>query len=126
MMLNGQDLSEEISPLEVPYGWLIDGKKDFIGKKALTVIKEWGIKKKLVGVEMTGRGIARHGYKVFRGAQEIGVVTSGTFSPTLNKASGLSFIDIDFSVPETEVSIAIRDPISTAKIMKLPFYKRSK
>ena len=126
MMLNGQDMSEEISPLEVPYGWLLDWHKDFIGKKALTIIKEQGIKKKLVGMEMTGRGIARHGYKVFGGAQEIGVVTSGTFSPTLNKAIGLAFVDIAYSAPDTEVSVAIRDTISAAKIVKIPFYKKLK
>lgn len=126
MMLNGQDMSEEISPLEVPYSWLVEWNKDFIGKKALKVIKEQGIKKKLVGVEMTGRGIARHGYKVFHGAQEIGVVTSGTFSPTLSKAIGLAFIDMKFSAPDTEISIAIRDTISPAKVVKIPFYKRLK
>jgi aminomethyltransferase len=126
MMLNGQDMSEEISPLEVPYGWLIDWNKEFIGKKALEAAKEQGIKKKMIGLEMTGRGIARHGYKVFLGAREIGVVTSGTFSPTLNKAIGLAFIDVEFCTLDTEVSVAIRDTNSTAKIVKIPFYKRSK
>ena len=75
---------------------------------------------------MTGRGIARHGYKVFDGEREIGVVTSGTFSPTLNKAIGLAFIDIAFSAPETEISIEIRDSMNPAKIVKIPFYKRPK
>lgn len=126
MMLNGQDMSEEISPLEVPYSWLVEWNKDFIGKKALKVIKEQGIKKKLAGLEMTGRGIARHGYKVFSGAKEIGVVTSGTFSPTLNKAIGMAFINIEFCAPDTGVSVAIRDTISAAKIVKTPFYKRAK
>jgi aminomethyltransferase len=126
MMLNGQDMSEKVSPLEVPYGWLVDWHKDFIGKKALTIIKGQGIKKKLVGMEMTGRGIARHGYKVFSGAQEIGVVTSGTFSPTLNKAIGLAFVDMTYSEPDTEMTIAIRDIISPANVVKIPFYKRER
>ncbi len=126
MMLNGQDMSEEISPLAVPYGWLVEWSKEFIGKKALTKIKEQGIKKKLVGVEMAGRGIARHGYKVMKDNQEIGLVTSGTFSPTLNKAIGLAFIDMKFTAPDTEISIAIRDTVSAAKVVKIPFYKRSK
>jgi aminomethyltransferase len=126
MMLNGQDLNESISPLEVPYGWIVDEHKEFIGKAALMARKNSGIGSKLVGIEMTSRGIARHGYKVFHGGKEIGVVTSGTFSPTLDKAIGLAFIDIAFSVPDTEIAVAIRNTMTAAKIVKLPFYKRAK
>jgi aminomethyltransferase len=126
MMLNGQDMDETVSPLEVPYSWIVDAQKDFIGSAALRAKQKNGIKKKLVGIEMTGRGIARHGYKVFHGGKEIGIVTSGTFSPTLEKAIGLVFIDIDFSAPDTQIEVAIRDTMTAAKIVKLPFYKRSK
>jgi aminomethyltransferase len=126
MMLNGQDMSETVTPLQVPYSWLIDWNKEFIGSTVLKVQKNSGIKKKLAGLEMTGRGIARHGYKVFNREREIGVVTSGTFAPTLNKPVGLAFIDIAFSAPETEISIEIRDSMNGAKIVKLPFYKRPK
>ncbi len=126
MMLNGQDMSETVTPLQVPYSWLIDWNKEFIGSVVLKAQKNSGIKKKLVGLEMTGRGIARHGYKVFDREREIGVVTSGTFSPTLGKAIGLAFIDITFSAPETKISIEIRDSMNGAKIVKIPFYKRPK
>jgi aminomethyltransferase len=126
MMLNGQDMSETVTPLQVPYSWLIDWNKEFIGSAVLKAQKNSGIKKKLAGLEMTGRGIARRGYKVFDREREIGVVTSGTFSPTLNKAIGLAFIDIAFSAPETEISIEIRNSMNGAKIVKLPFYKRPK
>ena len=126
MMLNGQDMSESVSPLEVPYGWLVDWKKDFAGKEALEVIKKQGVAKKLAGFVVTGRGIARHGYKVFNRGREIGSVTSGTFSPSLNKAVGLAFIDAAFSEPKTEIEVAIRDTVSAAIIVPLPFYKRKK
>lgn len=126
MMLNGQDMDESISPLEVPYGWIVDPNKEFIGSVLLRAKKDSGIRKKLVGLEMTGRGIARHGYKVFKGGKEIGIVTSGTFSPTLNKAIGMAFVDIDCSVPDTQIEIAIRDTMAAAKVVKLPFYKREK
>lgn len=126
MMLNGQDMTRETTPLEVPYGWLIDWKKDFIGKPALEELKKTGPMKKLVGFEMIGRGIARHGYKAFSGKKGIGVVTSGTFSPTLNKAIGLAFLDVDCSYPDTLIDIAIRETMVQAKIIKLPFYKRKK
>jgi aminomethyltransferase len=126
MMLNGQDITEVTSPLEVPYGWLVDWDKEFIGKTAIAESKKSGLKRKLVGLEMTGRGIARHGYKVFQGNKEIGVVTSGTFTPTLNKAIGLAFVDVNFSALDTEVTVAIRDAFCPAKIVKIPFYKRQK
>jgi aminomethyltransferase len=126
MMLNGQDMTEAVSPLEVPYSWIVDWEKDFIGKAALIKAKEKGLSKKLVGAEMTGRGIARHGYKVLCGAREIGMVTSGTYSPTLNKAIALAFVSIAYSAPDTEIAVAIRDTMTAAKIVKLPFYKRKK
>jgi len=126
MMLNGQDITQEICPLEVPYGWLVDWNKDFAGKTALAAIKDAGIRKKLVGFEMTGRGIARHEYPVTKNGKVIGTVTSGTFSPTLNKAVGLAFVDIEFAAPDTEIDVVIRDTVSPAKIVKLPFYKRQK
>jgi len=126
MMLNGQDMDESVSPLEVPYSWIVDKSKEFVGAAALRAKQSTGIRKKLVGLEMTGRGIARHGYKVFHGEKEIGVVTSGTFSPTLNKAIGLAFMDVDYSAPETAIEVLIRDTMTAAKIVKLPFYKRIK
>lgn len=126
MMLNGQDITEEICPLEIPYAWLVDWNKDFAGKPALAAIREKGIRKKLAGFEMTGRGIARHGYPVTKDGREIGHVTSGTFSPTLNKAIGLAFIDAENTAPDTEIAIGIRDAESGAKIVRLPFYKKQK
>jgi len=126
MMLNGQDMNESVSPLEVPYSWIVDAHKEFVGKTALMARKNSGIGNKLVGIEMTGRGIARHGYKVFHGGKEIGIVTSGTFSPTLSKAIGLAFVDMVYSAPDTQITVAIRDTMTPAKIVKLPFYKRSK
>lgn len=126
MMLNGQDMTESVSPLEVPYSWIVDAHKEFVGKTALMARKNSGIGNKLVGIEMTGRGIARHGYKVFHDQREIGIITSGTFSPTLNKAIGLAFVDMAYSAPDTEITVAIRDTMTPAKIVKLPFYKRKK
>ena len=126
MMLNGQDITEDVCPLEIPYAWLVDWHKDFAGKAALTACRDKGLRRKLVGFEMTGRGIARHGYKVLSGKNEIGLVTSGTFSPTLNKAIGLAFVETEFSAPDTKITVAIRDMLAEAVVVKLPFYKRQK
>ena len=100
--------------------------KEFIGKEALVARKNSGGDSKLVGIEMTGRGIARHGYKEFHHQREIGIVTSGTFSPTLNKAIGLAFVDMAYSAPDIQITVAIRDTMTEAKIVKRPFYKREK
>jgi aminomethyltransferase len=124
LMLNGQDMTEAVSPLEVPYTWIVNWEKDFIGKPALIETRSKGINRKLVGAVMTGRGIARHGYKVLCGSEEIGLVTSGTYSPTLNKAIALAFVNIAHSAPDTEITIAIRDTPAAARIVNLPFYKR--
>jgi aminomethyltransferase len=126
MMLNGQDMDESVSPMEVPYSWIVDAHKDYIGKTAVMTRKNSGTGNKLVGIEITGRGIARHGYKVFHNQRQIGIVTSGTFSPTLGKPIGLALVDMAVSTPETPIEIAIRDTMTPAKIVKLPFYKRKK
>jgi aminomethyltransferase len=84
------------------------------------------VKRKLVGFEMEERGIARHGYRVFKNGREIGEVTSGTFAPTVNKAIGMAFVPVSCKIPGTEISIQIRNKQSKAKVVKLPFYKRKK
>ena len=73
---------------------------------------------------MADRGIARHGYKVFKDGSEVGVVTSGTYTPTLQKAVGLAFVPVPYSRPGTEIFIQIRDHHAKARIVGLPFYKR--
>ena len=126
MMLYGNDMDEMVTPLEVVYGWLTNLEKDFAGSAALRKLKENGLTRKLVGFEMMERGIARHGYKVFNDGGEIGVVTSGTFTPTLQKAVGLAFVPISYNKPGTEIFIQIRDHLAKARIVGLPFYKRKK
>ena len=126
MMLYGNDMDDTITPLEVVYGWITNLEKDFMGSNALRQMKEKGISRKLVGFEMEDRGIARHGYKVFREDREIGIVTSGTFTPTLQKAVGFAFVPMAFSEPGTDIFIQIRDHQAKAQIVGLPFYRRKK
>jgi aminomethyltransferase len=126
MMLYGNDMDETITPLEVVYGWIANLEKDFIGSTALKKLKEKGLTRKLVGFEMEERGIARHGYKVFKEGNELGEVTSGTYTPTLQKAVGLAFVPVSFSEPGTEIFIQIREHHAKARVVGLPFYKRKK
>jgi aminomethyltransferase len=126
MMLYGNDMDETITPIEVVYGWVTNLEKDFVGSTALRKLKEGSLRRKLVGFEMEERGIARHGYKVFNEGREIGEVTSGTFTPTLQKAVGLAFVPISYSEPGTEIFIKIRDHDTKARVVGLPFYKRKR
>ncbi len=125
MMLYGHEMDESVSPFEVTYGWITDLEKDFIGCDALSLQKKTGVSRKLVGFEMVDRGIARQGYKVLKYGREIGEVTSGTLAPTLNKAVGLAFVPVIYTEPETEIDILIRERPVRAKVVKLPFYKRT-
>jgi aminomethyltransferase len=126
MMLYGNDMDETITPLEVVYGWVTNLEKNFIGSSALKKQKEKGLVRKLVGFEMEERGIARHGYKVFKNESEVGIVTSGTYTPTLRKAVGLAFVPVPYSRPGTDILIQIRDHHARARIVELPFYRRRK
>jgi aminomethyltransferase len=126
MMLYGHEMDETVTPYEVVYGWLVDLTKEFTGCEALRKQKEEGVKKKLVGFEMIDRGIARHGYKVFGNGREIGRVTSGTFAPTLGKAVGFAFVDRTHDSPGAEIGIEIRGQQARARVVPLPFYRRSK
>lgn len=126
MMLYGNEMCETVSPFEVVYGWVTNLEKDFIGRDLLTRQKKAGVKRKLVGFVVEDRGIARHGYKVFKDGQEVGEVTSGTFSPTLQKALGLAFVPIECREPGTFFDIRIRDSFAKSRVVPLPFYKRKK
>ncbi|KKB37268.1 glycine cleavage system aminomethyltransferase GcvT [Bacillus thermotolerans] len=125
--LYGQELTEDISPLEAGLGFAVKLKKDsFIGAEALRAQKEKGVPRKLIGLEMIDRGIPRHGYPVFADGKEIGQVTTGTQSPTLKKSIGLALVEAAFAVPGQELVVEIRGKQLAAKAVKSPFYKRSK
>jgi aminomethyltransferase len=101
-------------------------KGDFAGRDVIAREKEEGPRRKLVGFEMVDRGIARHGYPIANGTEEIGVVTSGTHSPTLKKAIGLAYLPLDKTAPGTEFTVLIRGKETRARVVPTPFYKRAK
>ena len=125
MNLYGHEISEEFHPLQSRYGWVVSFDKEFVGKKALEKIKTKGWEKQLVGFEIVDRGIARNCYQIFKNSQRIGWVTSGTYSPTFKKGIGMAYIDKKYDKLGTKLKIKIRDNLVEAKIIKLPFYKRS-
>ena len=113
------------NPLEAGLGWVVklDGD-DFIGRDALRAIKEAGVTRKLVGIEMTGRGIARHGYPVVVDGVSVGVVTSGSPSITLGTNIGLAYVPVAQARVGTPLGVEIRGKIIDAVVVKTPFYKR--
>lgn len=126
--LYGQEITPDISPIEAGLGFAVkvDKEADFIGKEVLKEQKENGATRKLVGIEMTDRGIPRHGYPVFVGGKKVGEVTTGTQSPTLKKNVGLVLIDKAYSELGQEVEVQIRNKNIKAVVVKSPFYRRPK
>jgi len=124
--LYGSDIDQTTNPLEAGIGWItkID-KGDFIGRDAIQKVKQEGIQRKLVGFELKGKAIPRHGYKIFNEQSEIGFVTSGMFSPILQKPIGLGYVKIEYSKIDSELNIDIRGRRFPARVVKTPFYKRS-
>ncbi len=125
--LYGHELDDATNPLEAGLGWTVKlGKGDFIGHDALARIKAEGLKRKLIGVEMIERGVCRSGYAIYDGERQIGALTSGAPSPTLNKNIGLGYVETSQALPGKTVQIDIRGRRTAAQIVALPFYKRSK
>lgn len=120
--LYGNDIDDTTSPLEAGLGWITKFSKDFIAKEILEGQKQTGIRKKMVGFEMIEKGIPRHGYAICaQDGKEIGVVTSGTQSPSLQKAIGMGYVSNGFSSLDSIVYIKVRDKLLQAKVVKFPF-----
>jgi aminomethyltransferase len=125
LMLYGNDIDEQTHPFEAGLGWVVKlDAGDFIGRDALRRLKEAGVERKLVGFEMTGRGIARHGYPIVAGGKRVGTVTSGSPGPTVGKNIGLGYVPKALSRVGTNVGIEIRGKVVDAVVVTTPFYKR--
>ncbi len=123
-MLYGNDMDQDTTPLEAGLSWVVKFEKDFIGKESLLKQKEEGLKRRIRGLEVLDKRIARHGMEVFKDGEKVGVITSGTFSPTLGKSIALAMLDSQLK-PSEEVEVDIRGTKVMAKIVKLPFYRGS-
>lgn len=122
--LYGNDISDTTSPLEAGLGWVTKFTKDFINSDNLKAQKEAGVKRKLVGFELVDKGIPRHDYPIVdANGNEIGVVTSGTMAPSLNKAIGLGYVPVELTSEGSEIYIQVRNKNLKAVVVKPPFYK---
>ncbi len=120
--LYGNDINDTTSPLEAGLGWITKFTKYFTNKAYFEKQKSEGVAKKLVGFEMIEKGIARHDYEIKNAeGHVIGMVTSGTQSPSLGKAIGLGYVDIKSAVIDSEIFISVRNTLLKAKVVKVPF-----
>ena len=122
--LYGNDIDDTTSPLEAGLGWITKFTKDFVNSEALKAQKEAGVTRKLVGFELEDRGIPRQGYTITdTEGTPIGVVTSGTMSPSLGKGIGMGYVPVSHTKPGTTIGIQIRKNNLPATVVRPPFYK---
>lgn len=122
--LYGNDINDTTSPIEASLGWITRFSKSFVNSEALELQKKNGVERKLIGFELIDRGIPRHDYPITDAeGKEIGIVTSGTQSPSLQKAIGMGYVKSEFAREGNEIYISIRNNPVKARIVKMPFYK---
>ena len=124
MPLYGHELGETMDPLAANLGWAVDLTKEFVGVEKLREVAKTGPKRKLVGLELEGKRIARQGAVVLTDGQPAGEVTSGTLSPTLGKSIALAYVNANHAAEGTMFEIDFKGTANPAKVVKLPFYKR--
>lgn len=126
MPLYGHELSQEWDSLTAGQSWCVDLNKDFVGADAMRQIKAAGVPRRVVGLELDGRRIARQHAAVFAGEQAVGEVTSGTLSPTLGKSIAMALVPREHAAEGAVLSVEIGGKRISARVCKLPFYKREK
>jgi aminomethyltransferase len=120
--LYGNDIDDYSTPLEAGLGWITKFTKPFTSSEFLKKQKDNGVEKKLVGFEMVEKGIPRHDYRIKDAEGNlVGRVTSGTQSPSLNKAIGMGYVQTEHATLGSEIFIDIRDRQIKAKVVKMPF-----
>jgi aminomethyltransferase len=124
--LYGNDIDDAHTALEAGLGWIVklDKPGGFIGKEALEKQKAAGVKRKLVGFELTGSGIPRHGYPILKDGQRVGEVTSGTMGPSVKKPIGIGYVPAELSAEGSTFDVDIRGRPVAAKVVKTPFWKK--
>jgi aminomethyltransferase len=124
MPLYGHELTEAIDPISAQLGFAVDLTKDFVGVAKLREIHAAGPRRKLVGLELEGKRIARQGTPVVAGGKVVGEVTSGTFGPTVRKSIAMAYVDAELATEGTMLGVDLKGAVNPAKVVKLPFYKR--
>jgi aminomethyltransferase len=125
MPLYGHELTEEVDSLTAGQSWCVDLNKEFIGVEVMRRLKERGLPRRLVGLALEGRRIARQHFPVLGNGRTVGEVTSGTLSPTLGTSIAMALVSSESAAEGTALSVEIGGKAVAAKVVPLPFYKRS-
>src|SRR5262245_22066048 len=126
MPLYGHELTEDWDSITAGQEWCVDLEKDFMGQPVVKRVKAEAPRRKIAGFEIEGKRIARQGAAVFLGGTQVGAVTSGTQSPTLEKVIGLALLDTTATAVGTTLEIDLRGARAHAKVVPTPFFKRAK
>lgn len=128
LLLYGNDMDEDTNPFEVGLEWVLslDDDAEFLGRQALERIASEGVRRELVCLRALGRGVMRHEHPVLHNGERVGVVTSGTFSPTLEVSIGMGFVPPELTAAGTRVHIDVRGKLLPAEVVQRPFYRRPK
>src|SRR2546426_573657 len=122
-VLYGNDIDETTNALEAGLGWVVKpAKGDFIGREALEKIRAEGVQRRLVGLEMTERAVARHGYPAQKDGRAVGIVTSGSYGPSVDKYIAMAYVETALAGIGTELAVEIRAQAKAARVVKTPFY----
>jgi aminomethyltransferase len=125
MALYGHEIDRTTTPWDAGLDWVVKlDKGDFVGRTALVAARKRGPARRLVGFEVEGRGIARQGHVLKSAGRDVGAVTSGTFSPSFEKALGMAYVEPALASPGTAIEIDVRGRAVPARIVPMPFYKR--
>ena len=121
--LYGNDIDQTTNPLEAGLGWIVKpARGDFIGRDAIEALRARGIGRRLVGFEMADRAVPRHGYRLMAGGAAVGVVTSGSFGPSVERSIGLGYVPAALASIGTPLEVEIRGALQPARVAKTPFY----
>ena len=121
--LHGNDIDTTTHPLEAGLGWVVKpAKGDFIGRAAIEAVRAAGLRRRLVGFEMRERAVPRHGYRLLAAEAEVGAVTSGSFSPSLEKGIGMGYVRAELARVGTDLGVEIRGAGHPARVVQTPFY----
>jgi aminomethyltransferase len=121
--LYGNDIDQTTNPLEAGLGWVVKpGKGDFIGRDAIEALRARGVARRLVGFEMAERAVPRHGYRLMAGGAPVGVVTSGSFGPSVERSIGMGYVPSAQSTVGCELAVEIRGATHAARVVKTPFH----
>jgi aminomethyltransferase len=121
--LYGNDIDETTNALEAGLGWVVKpAKGDFIGREALAKVRAEGVRRKLVGIEMVERAVARHGYPVLKDGRRVGVVTSGSYGPSVDKYIAMAYTETALAAVDSPLAVEIRGQAKAARVVRTPFY----